>query len=166
MITQNVDSLHQDAGSREVVELHGSFRRLRCLSCRTVDTISGEQFVRVVSQMIPRLRSSFAPSLRAMLPRCVQCGGPSRPGVVTFGEPVEGLDRAEAIVRSCRTLLVVGTAGLVRPAADLPSQARAIGARIVEVSVGDPVFAPDLYLRGRASRTLGAVARALRPRWL
>lgn len=117
LITQNVDGLHQRAGSRRVLELHGSLWRMRC---------TAEDLV-VEDHRVP---------LPSIPPRC-PCGALMRPDVVWFGEslPAEVLSAAHDAVRRCRLLLVVGTSGVVYPAAALPQLAQRSGARVVEFNV-------------------------------
>jgi len=120
VITQNIDALHQAAGTRDVVELHGSRQSLTCLGC-------GRAFSR---------DEVVAETARGEVPRCRACGGELKPDVVFFGEslPTEALNRAEREVRGCDDLLVVGTAAEVAPAAHLPHLAREAGARIWEIN--------------------------------
>ncbi len=116
LITQNVDGLHQRAGSRTVIELHGNITRTKCFDEGTPVTEwkdDGE---------VP--------------PRCPRCGGWLRPDVVWFEEPMPEAE-LEAAVRAsatCDVLFSIGTSALVYPAADLPFQARRHGATIVEVN--------------------------------
>lgn len=116
LVTQNVDGLHQAAGSRGVVELHGSLARARCTGCGAT-------------------RALDAPP--SGVPGCSECGSPLRPDVVWFGEhlPEEALVRAEAAFERASVALVVGTSGLVWPAAGLAHAARE---RDAEVIVVDP----------------------------
>ncbi len=141
LITQNVDGLHQAAGSRRVLELHGNIWRVRCTRCGRV----GEDR-RVPLPEIP--------------PRCA-CGGLLRPDVVWFGEPLPPavLEEAWEAAARCRWMLVVGTSALVQPAASLPVVARRSGARLIEVNVSDTPLTPlaDEVLRGPAGEVL--------PRW-
>lgn len=145
VITQNVDGLHQEAGSRCVVELHGSIRRVRCARCgyRRVLTAPPSD--------IP--------------PRCPRCGGLLRPDVVWFGEPLprDAWERAAELVEEADAMLVVGTSGSVMPAASLPFIARGRGAAIVEVNVEPSTITPiaTVFLRGRASEVLPAIASAV-----
>jgi NAD-dependent deacetylase len=164
VVTQNVDGLHQAAGSRRVVELHGSFARTVCLLCGGRDDVGREAFLAGLDRAVVGLRSAFVPSLASLLPRCWRCDGPARPDFVAFGEPVEDLEEAGELVRECRVLLVVGTSGEVYPAAALPEEARRGGATVVDVSVGPTDVASDLRLRGKAGSVLPAVAdRVLGP---
>ena len=118
IVTQNVDGLHQRAGSREVIEVHGNILRSRCL---------GECGVRYEH---PQDLPAGEP------PRCPGCGSWLRPDVVWFGEMLDPahLHAAEAAVTGAEVLLVVGTSGLVYPAAGLPRQARRAGVRVIIVN--------------------------------
>ncbi|MCD6585467.1 MAG: NAD-dependent deacylase [Desulfobacteraceae bacterium] len=116
VITQNIDGLHQMAGSRDVVEFHGSFAWLRCLDCgNRVKTVDIE--------------------LSQMPPRC-ECGGIYRPECVFFGEsiPMQDLDRSQVAASTCDLMLVVGTSAVVQPAAFMPVIARQSGATIIEIN--------------------------------
>ncbi len=116
LITQNVDGLHQRAGSRDVIELHGNIHRSRCVRENTVVESWAE------TGDVP--------------PRCPRCGALLRPDVVWFGEmlPAAALERAEAAARACDVFLSVGTSAAVYPAAHLPLVARDAGATVIEVN--------------------------------
>ena len=137
LVTQNVDGLHQEAGSAKVVELHGNIRRSRCPAEAVPVEPDG---------------TDLPP------PLCPNCGSPLRPDVVWFGEalPVAELEAASEAARSCDVLLSVGTSGLVYPAASLPYEALENGAIVVEVNPEPtPLSASaDLLLRGRAGEVL------------
>ena len=158
IVTQNVDGLHQDAGSSGVIEVHGSFRRTRCLACGRGGEVSREEFLGNLDHAVTGLRTAFVPALAALLPRCEHCGSPARPDFVAFGEAVQNLEEAERLVRGCRVLLVVGTSGEVFPAARLPEEARGSGATVLEVAIGASFIEPDLRLEGRAGEILPALA--------
>jgi len=140
VITQNVDDLHRRAGSTQVVELHGAIARTICLA-----------------------KCGFREDDPARLPpgeppRCPNCGDWLRPGVVWFGEMLdpEQLDAAEAAATACDVMLVVGTSGMVYPAAGLPLAARQAGATVVIVNPA-PSEIDDFahqVLRGTAAATL------------
>lgn len=140
LVTQNVDGLHQRAGSRDVIELHGNLMGTRCLAGCGV--AYGE------AQALPAGEP----------PRCPACGAWLRPDVVWFGEALDPqrLAAAEAVAQGCDLMLVVGTSGLVYPAAGLPARARAAGARVVIVNP-EPTGLDDeahLTLRGTAAQVL------------
>ena len=137
LVTQNVDGLHQEGGSRNLVELHGNIRRSRC-------SLEGLAVEPAEWEAIP--------------PPCPNCGYPLRPDVVWFGEPLpaEELEAASLAARSCDLFLSVGTSGLVYPAAALPFEALESGALVVEVNPGGtPLSArADFSLRGNAAEVL------------
>jgi NAD-dependent deacetylase len=138
LITQNVDGLHRVAGSRRVVELHGSLSRVRCTGC-------GEARERG-HEPLPEL------------PCCDYCGGLLRPDVVWFEEmlPADMWAEAENAAVNCQCLLVVGTSGVVYPAASLVDMARRTGASVIEVNVertkADNEM--DIHLLGPAGQIL------------
>jgi NAD-dependent deacetylase len=158
IITQNVDGLHQDAGARSVVELHGSFREQVCLTCGRRETVTREEVLDGLDRAITGLRGAFVSSLASLLPRCSRCHGPARSDFVAFGEAVRDFPEAERMARGCRTMLVVGTSGEVFPAADLPVLASAAGALVVEVAAGPSEIRSDIRLSGRAGEVLPALA--------
>ncbi|MBN1138640.1 MAG: NAD-dependent deacylase [Anaerolineae bacterium] len=121
LITQNVDGLHQMAGSRNVVELHGNIWRMRC---------TRECQAPWEDRTVPLLTSS------RILPTCTRCGGLARPDVVWFGEslPGDALAAALAAAQRCQVMLVVGTSTVVQPAASLPLVALRQGAYVVEIN--------------------------------
>ena len=119
LITQNVDGLHLAAGSREVVELHGSLRRRRCKD----PSCSSEPFEEL--------------TIPLALPCCELCGNPLRPDIVLFGEqiPLGPSHQAKRSLRSVDLFLSVGTSGTVRPAANFVSGAKFSGALTVEINL-------------------------------
>jgi NAD-dependent deacetylase len=162
VVTQNVDGLHQEAGSQRVVEVHGSVRRQLCLVCGCARRIPIEEFLDGLDRAVRGLRSAFVPGLASLLPRCLDCGGPARPGIVAFGEPLLQFDEAEGLVRSCRAMLVVGTSGEVEPAASLPRLARDQGIPVVHVGL-ESLVESDVDVRGQAAVVVPElVRRALR----
>ncbi len=138
LVTQNVDGLHERAGSRRVLRLHGDIWTLRCLDCGV------------------ERRDETVP-LPELPPRC-GCGGLMRPGVVWFGEalPDQVWKRAERAVRECEVLLVAGTSAVVYPAAGLIDVAREGGAAVIEVNIEETPYSEDvtISLRGRAGEIL------------
>ncbi len=158
VITQNVDGLHQEAGNLDVIEIHGSLHRRICLVCGTEDRVTRGDFLEGIDRAVAGLRTAFVPSLASILPRCHVCGGPTRPGFVAFGERPLRFDEARARAASARSMLVVGTAGEVEPAATLPRIARTAGAPVVHVG-GESLVEADVDLRGRAARLLPSLVR-------
>ena len=117
LVTQNIDGLHQFAGSTKVVELHGSIREARCLSCRTI---------RQIDEMPPDERP----------PVCPGCSDSMRPNVVLFGEMLDEVNILSAFERAsgCDVCLVVGTSAVVYPAAQIPVIAKGSGAHVIEIN--------------------------------
>jgi NAD-dependent deacetylase len=164
IVTQNVDGLHQEAGSRRVLEIHGSFLRNRCLVCGRVETVSREEACAGLDRAVVGLRQAFVPSFESLLAKCASCGGPARPDFVAFGEMLRDFAMAEALAARCRVLLAVGTSGEVYPAASLPETARAAGATVVVVASGPTSVVGDVFVEGKAGRMLPALAEvALTP---
>ena len=117
VITQNVDGLHQAAGSRNVIEFHGTHRTLSCLKCST--TIDGTS-----------LKMEDLPA------RCSRCSSLLKPDVVFFGEPIpwEAQVMSFKESKSCNAVLVIGTSAVVYPAASIPITAKERGATVIEIN--------------------------------
>jgi len=147
LITQNVDGLHQRAGSRNVLELHGNLTRDKCFE-RGCVLEAGEQ-------------------LAGSPPRCPHCGGYLRPDVVWFGEslPEEALHCALQASQNTQVFLSVGTSAIVHPAASLPEYALGVGAVVVEINPAEtPLTQRATYvLQGPAGEVLPQLVRAVWP---
>ncbi len=147
IVTQNIDGLHQQAGSKDVIEFHGTFASQHCMACgRSVD--------------------SHKVSLEQLPPKC-SCGGILRPDVVMFGEiiPSDHMQRAQMLAATCDVMMVVGTSATVEPAAYLPIIAKRAGATIIEVN---PESTPlthqvsDIALLGEAGRVVRELLEAVK----
>jgi NAD-dependent deacetylase len=161
VVTQNVDGLHQEAGSRRVLEIHGSFLSNRCLVCGHAEPVSREELCAGLDRSVVVLRQAFVPSFESLLAKCSSCGGPARPDFVAFGEALHDFVEAEELAARCRVLLAVGTSGEVYPAASLPDTARSSGAMIVVVAAGPTSITGDVLLEGKAGRVLPALAEVV-----
>jgi NAD-dependent deacetylase len=150
VVTQNIDLLHERAGSREVVEVHGSIRSSTCPGC-------GESY------LLERLLELLA---EADAPACEACGEILKPDVVFFGEllPARAIDRAYELARRGRLLLVVGSTLEVHPVAGLPLETIAAGGELAIVNRGPTALDDRAVLRihGSAGEVLAAVAAELR----
>lgn len=151
LITQNVDGLHERAGSREVICLHGNIARTKCFDAgHVVDDLTA-----VIAQ---------EPEMRP--PHCPECGSPLRPDVVWFGEslPFEAITEAYEAAAQCDVFLAIGTSGLVYPAADLPYHAQKSGATVIEINPEPTPLseAADFLPRGKAGEILPDLVCALR----
>lgn len=142
--TQNIDNLHERAGSANVVHLHGSLFEFRCSECGHPYTDPIELPTEPVEAITP--------------PACRECGGAVRPGVVWFGEALPSKEWAEAERRmqTADALLIVGTSGVVYPAAGLPLIAHAHGVPIIEVTPmrTDLSHLADVVIEDTAARAL------------
>lgn len=126
LITQNVDDLHERAGSHDVLHLHGSLHQPRCLICEEAYDFPGEALPKVAPDRESRIKP----------PRCPPCDGPIRPGVVWFGEqlPANAWQLAQEACRHCDLMLVIGTSGVVWPVAQLPYLANEKGVTLVQIN--------------------------------
>ena len=149
VVTQNIDLLHGRAGSKEVVEVHGSIRTATCPGC-------GERYP--LEQVLELLDDADAPA-------CPACGAILKPDVVFFGEllPPEAIERAYELSRRTRLLLVVGSALEVYPIAGLPEETLAAGGGLAIVNHGRTPYDGRAVLRvgGSAGEILPAVVAAL-----
>jgi len=149
VITQNIDGLHQRAGSRQVVELHGNARRIACFRCGERETLE-----RVYEHLAEK-----------NLPTCDSCGGVLKPEIVFFGEilPESAMADAECYARECDLFIVIGSSLVVYPAAHFPVQAKESGARLVIINK-DPTpldgMADFVYHRS-ASEVLRSVVEGI-----
>lgn len=149
VVTQNVDDLHERAGTRDVVHVHGSLFAIRCLECH--EPHAGGP---------PDPSAAVEPSLRVEPPACTHCGAPVRPGVVWFGEslPEAAWESAVAAVSHCDALLVVGTSGVVHPAAGLPELARRRSKPVVEINPEETAISRLANVSWRVSAAVGLPA--------
>jgi NAD-dependent deacetylase len=146
LVTQNVDGLHRAAGSKNLLEIHGSLHRTRCLECDEVKDRGLETL--------------------AALPLC-ECGGPLRPDIVWFGEglPVDVWDAAMNAAHECDVLLVVGTSAVVHPAASLIPIAKRggkRGAKVIEINLTETEASrfADVGLHGPSGQVLPKLVEA------
>jgi len=140
VITQNIDNLHQKAGSMKVYELHGTSRTLTCMSCSGI-----YEAAKIDIAHLP--------------PRCPACGGILKPDFVFFGEPLPQFDYSHAIEEAnlADVFLVIGTTGEIMPSSAIPHIAKRNGATIIEVNPGSSSYQStitDIFLRGKAGVVL------------
>jgi NAD-dependent deacetylase len=149
IVTQNIDGLHQRAGSRDVIELHGSALRFKCLTGRHTG-----------------LSLADLAGSDAVPPRCPHCGEIVRPDIVWFGEalPTAALDRALKLASRCEVLLAVGTSGVVYPAAMVPVLAQQAGAALIDVNPEPDAIAntADWFLQGPGGEMLPRLVAEVR----
>lgn len=146
VITQNIDDLHQEAGSRRVIEFHGTSRNLVCMICG-----------RIYDRRVVKLET--------LPPRCA-CSGVLKPNFIFFGEPIPWGAHLEAKEEagSCEVMLVIGTSAVVAPACDMPVIAKKRGAVIVEINLEETQltrYISNWILKGPASDILSRIVGAL-----
>jgi NAD-dependent deacetylase len=150
VITQNIDGLHQRAGSRRVIEIHGSIGHVACTKCA-----ASYETAKVVDQLV-----------RQDVPTCERCGGPLKPQVVLFGEmiPKKALDQALKKIRSTDLFLAVGTSLEVYPAASFPEEAKKSGAKIVSINMERTGWDDlcDYRVHGPAGEILPRIVQAMK----
>lgn len=163
VITQNIDNLHWEAGNTRVIEVHGNFYRLRCLTCGSTFKLARGKELRSMMEQLVTAEEGDMLELSQMMPRC-QCGGLTRFDVVHFGEPVQDFPEAELEAQSCDVMLTLGTSGVVTPAALLPGYAKRAGAKIVEINATGSYFSQidDFAIVAKAGEALPKVVEAVR----
>jgi len=149
VITQNIDNLHQEGGSREVIEYHGNASRLVCRKCGS--HYSAEEYDISTRQ----------------IPKCSRCSQILKPEVVFFGEmiPNEALVQSHNLAQFADAVIVVGTSALVYPAASIPYEAKERGATIIECNVektGLTRQITDIFIEGPAGQTLPRIVKAVK----
>jgi NAD-dependent deacetylase len=152
IVTQNVDGLHQAAGSRKVIEFHGSHRTLSCLKCS--QKVEGSSF-----------------TLEDLPARCPRCSSLLKPDVVFFGEPIPWEAQATSFKesKSCDAVLVVGTSAVVYPAASIPIMAKERGAKVIEINLEPTPLTnqiSDYLICGAAGEIIPAVVEEVKHRTL
>ena len=150
LVTQNIDNLHQEAGSKNVIEFHGTLGRLRCTRC----SFSGPP--------TPDLLAGDPPS-------CPKCAALLKPDIVFFGEsiPEHAMNQSFADAESCSVCLVSGTTGEVMPACMVPQIAKRHGATVIEVNPEKSAFTghiTDVWVRGKAGEVMPKILEEVRKR--
>jgi NAD-dependent deacetylase len=145
LITQNIDGLHQTAGNRKVIELHGNLWWVRCTRCGG-------------------LTEDRSPALPE-LPACGSCGALLRPHVVWFGEMLDSkiLDLAHRALETCQVMMVIGTSGVVQPAASMGAAARRRGSFVAEINLEPTPYTGiyDLSILGKSGAVLPLLSTPL-----
>ncbi|MCK5786089.1 MAG: NAD-dependent deacylase [Candidatus Sabulitectum sp.] len=140
VITQNIDNLHQMAGSRVVYEFHGNSRKLVCIRCG-------------------QIQNADQTDMSHLPPKCPACGGVLKPDFVFFGEPIPDPAGSSSFRESgiADVFILIGTTGEIMPASIIPIQAKRNGARIIEVNTETTNYTSsivDIVLRGRATEVM------------
>ncbi len=142
IVTQNIDGLHQRAGSKKVVELHGNIWQAICLKENRVFKFKENP-------------------IKEFPPKCSECGGLIRPDVVWFGEALDPLilEKAFNLFESADVAIVIGTSSIVYPAAYLPQITKKNGGSTIEINIEETALTPlaDFFFKGKASDILSQI---------
>jgi len=145
LITQNIDGLHQLAGSRKIIEMHGNLWQIKCIRCGFVEQ----------NHDVP---------LDELPPRCKSCGAIGRPNIVWFGEmiPMQIIDKALIAIEECDVMLIVGTSGVVEPAASMGLLAKQTGKTVIELNIEPTFNSPfyDLTILGKSGEILPLLSKS------
>ncbi len=134
VITQNIDNLHREAGNTDVVEVHGNLFRMRCLSCGEKDIVGRKSFIEALRNKLKSIISLDFANVVSLAQTCSKCGSVMRPDVVMFGEEVQEISKAFDVAQHCDAMLVLGTSGVVYPAAYLPVEAKNAGTSVIVIN--------------------------------
>lgn len=163
VITQNIDNLHREAGNKQVLELHGNALRLRCLECGKQQIYEREPYFRMMTGLISQTGPFSIQEMIKSLPLC-KCGGHTRLDAVTFGEAVQDYPMAQKEAQACDMMLILGTSGVVYPAAAMPDYALSKGAKLIEINPKKSPFTKncDIFLEGKTGELLPEIVIALK----
>jgi NAD-dependent deacetylase len=148
IITQNIDSLHQEAGSKNIFEFHGNCRQLVCFNCGNIEQISTKK-------------------LTNKPPKCIKCGDLLKPDFIFFGEGIPEIAYEASLLaaKNCKIMLVIGTTGEIVPASSLPFMAKEMGAKIIEINTEESTYTntiTDIFLQGKATEVLKQIVDLLK----
>ncbi|MCD4745534.1 MAG: NAD-dependent deacylase [Bacteroidales bacterium] len=147
VITQNIDNLHQEAGSKVVYEFHGNSKKMICMNCKTYYNVKDI-------------------NLNILPPKCNKCGGLIKPDFIFFGEgiPTEAFDNSVNAANISDVFIVIGTTGEIMPASHIPILAKQNGAKIIEVNIKESNYTnsiTDIFLQGKATEVMEKLANAV-----
>jgi NAD-dependent deacetylase len=148
VITQNIDNLHQEAGSKNVIEFHGTAKKLICMNCY-------------------KTYESDSIDLTELPPICPKCLGLLKPNFVFFKEPIpkKALESSLELAQNCECMIVIGTTGEIMPASEIPKIAKQNGAKIIEINIEKSNYTDtitDIFLQNRATIASKELKNALR----
>jgi NAD-dependent deacetylase len=151
VITQNIDNLHREGGNTRVIEVHGNLFRLACLACGNKIQLERDELFGLGEELVELMKKGDLQGIIKLVSRC-PCGGPCRLDVVGFGEPVQDMGLAMSEARDSDALLILGTSGMVYPAAYVPEHAKKTGSKLVVINATGCYF-PDLVDVGIVGKT-------------
>ncbi|MCF8095515.1 MAG: hypothetical protein K9J79_09180 [Desulfobacteraceae bacterium] len=164
VVTQNIDNLQQEAGSTDVIEVHGNGFRMRCLKCGRSKCYPRKDMIRRIKEKIQAPDSVAFSDIVELMPKCEECGSVTRPDVVMFGEAVKDIPKSFEAARKCDVMLAIGTSGVVYPAAYLPFEAKEAGARVIVVNPNENAFhrVSDVYIPLKAAEAMDQIVKAVK----
>jgi len=159
VITQNIDNLHQEAGTTDLIEVHGNLFRMVCLSCGQEKEVDRKQYIQNLRNRLSSITVYDLDSLISLAAVCDHCRSVMRPDVVMFGEAVKSLSRAVTVSMQSEVMLVLGTSGVVYPAASFPLEAKKTGAKIIVINPVENGFGhcSDVYIPMKTGDALPAI---------
>jgi len=162
VVTQNIDDLHSIAGNSKVLEVHGNLYRFRCLSCGHKVKKDREEILAKMKNALDEQNFSIQGLLDAF-PQC-DCAGLMRPDVVMFGEAVQQLSQSYRETLLSDVVIVLGTSGVVYPAAGVPYEAKKNNARIIEINPTENAFREitDVYIKELSGAAMPKIIEAVR----
>jgi len=163
VITQNIDALHTIAGNTRVFEVHGNLYRFRCTSCGYTEKFVREDILERMREVLDSHSFSLDLLLGA-LPSCGKCSKIMRPDVVMFGEPVLEMGESMREARQADVVIIMGTSGVVYPAASVPIEGKRSNAKIIEVNPTENAFRgiTDVYIRRSTGTALPQIVEQVR----
>ncbi len=150
-ITQNIVGLHQKAGAKKVIELHGNLKECVCLRCRKIF---------LTEELVLQLKEN-----RENTPTCEMCGGKLKPNVILFGEtlPIDALYSSQTAAQDCEVMIIAGSSLVVYPAAGLPQIAGSLGAKIIVINL-EPTYIDTkakVVIPGEVDKILPEIVRGV-----
>ncbi len=163
VITQNIDNLHREAGNSNVIEVHGNVCRLACMACGGKVHLEREELLSMGRVLLELLGAGDIAGLIQLVSRC-SCGGACRLDVVGFGEAVQDMPQAAYEAKTCDLMLILGTSGVVWPAASLPGRAKQEGAKLIEINASGCCFGDiiDIGIVGKTGEVLPRIVELAR----
>ncbi|MBW2062033.1 MAG: NAD-dependent protein deacylase [Deltaproteobacteria bacterium] len=162
VVTQNIDDLHSMAGNTRVFEVHGNLYRFRCTSCGVVQKFSRQEILSRVKRALSEEPFSMQ-TLLAALPQC-DCQGLMRPDVVMFGEAVQQVPESYREAQLSDVIIVLGTSGVVWPAAGVPYEAKKTDSKIIEINPSENAFRDitDVYVKDLSGAAMPKIIERVR----
>lgn len=162
VITQNVDALHTDSGNNSVYEVHGNIFRARCTRCGRRYPLDKPSLLKRAREILSQSEGFRLEKVLTIMPVC-DCGGITRPDVVMFGEAVQQLNQSFRAASATDVMLVLGTSGVVYPAAAVPHQAQQAGAKIIEINPSENCYSAitDVYIKEPTGQAMPRIMEQL-----